>query len=953
MNVKRVLALILAICIAVCALPTIGVAISPQAEATYQAIEALHDITYKSKFDIEQARGLYEALTPSQKAEITNLAKLVSAETDYAGIISDYESYIDGFSGTIANDRMNKTPWMRNDNLSAAQRSAILAAFKAEAVHQYSDNAYNIGLNTETSIYGFSDALYIQCHAAPNDNITNPWNDPSRMMTFLIAPFPGMVFATRFRMATSDRGFPGLSNQFEYNGRIYQQFWDYQRSYDASVVIVDVNTPCDFKGEEKYPGKGADEKLVNAFRYTYAAYNSAAKIDGDNNILGLIDADVSITGAIQYQKFETLNGAPVFMIINSDKADNITLDIAQSGYLNQIIANKSDIITGQLAAALAAPGQLGKLEDAGKITAMSASSVTFENGTLTSSGLILSNVADYSTVYEAIDTAAKLNRNDYTAGSWNALQLVIGSVIKGKPIGEQATVNAYAAAINAAIKALRRVVSSELQLSFGISDTKTAASSGSEEQFDSVWQATVFVGESVETEAYEAFNASDINIKEYGIFYGVNEAAVLRWREIDTDPALAKKLKKSVFGTALEGQKEIDMYTTFSFRLRNCPLDAERAAAFYAVYEFDGELYTTVSPVDTVNPQYNELQDNATALMGTVESLFWKDRNIMKLREKISTNLTAYAWNYGAYIEAVAAQFASDPTNTEYRAAYKDAVDGMEYYKSSAGITFSYASGYGGVGGIFYDDNMWFIMSFYKAHELLGDATYLDKAEQLAAYCYTGWDDVLGGGIYWSEDKGEKNTCSNAPMAIVSAELYRITGNHMYLDWAIRIYDWTKATFEDPRDHLYWDNIKISTGKLATGKFSYNVGCMISAGVLLYELTDNVDYLNDARASAAAADGYYFAVVDGVLQTVGEGHWDPWIESWMIEGFLRLYEHDRVASSYIDHSVTVVTNGYNQRDLATGLVHANWTTSGASDELRDQCGTARVMFDLARWQRAN
>ena len=355
-----------------------------------------------------------------------------------------------------------------------------------------------------------------------------------------------------------------------------------------------------------------------------------------------------------------------------------------------------------------------------------------------------------------------------------------------------------------------------------------------------------------------------------------------------------------------------------------------------------------------VPTQENEMKVNATALMSAIDVIFWKDHSTMKLKENMNETATAFAWPYGAYIEAVCAQFESDTENAAYRLMYKKAVDGMENYKRTSGNLLRYTASYGGSGDVYYDDNMWFVMAFYKAYELLGDEEYLDKAEELAAYCYTGWDDVLGGGIYWKElgtdARLSKNTCSNAPMALASAELYRITGKPEYLDWAKRLYNWTKENLEDPEDFLYWDNISAVNGALADAKYAYNTGCMVSTAVLLYEITGEEGYLTDAKNSSASANTRFVTERNGTLRI---SHGDPWINSWMLEGYIRLSAHDEAASEYIERMATVVSGGYAARDVSTDLVPSNWRARGNIAAMRDQTGTARVMFNIADWQTAN
>ena len=135
-----------------------------------------------------------------------------------------------------------------------------------------------------------------------------------------------------------------------------------------------------------------------------------------------------------------------------------------------------------------------------------------------------------------------------------------------------------------------------LTLSIAISSVKQSSSSGAFDRFDGLWNATVLVGGSSEKEEYERFNSANTAIKEYGVFYGTSQSAVARWSELGTSPELAASLKCTVFNKGVD----VQMFTTYGFRLRNCPLNATRAAAFYVIYEIDGVEHTVLSSIDTI-----------------------------------------------------------------------------------------------------------------------------------------------------------------------------------------------------------------------------------------------------------------------------------------------------------------------------------------------------------------
>ena len=132
----------------------------------------------------------------------------------------------------------------------------------------------------------------------------------------------------------------------------------------------------------------------------------------------------------------------------------------------------------------------------------------------------------------------------------------------------------------------------ELTLSISISHASGGSTVAG--RTDMVWSATVMVNNSIEQDAYDIFNDSSVAIKEYGVYYGTSETAVSQWRNLSTDPVLQNTLKNVIFD---EGD-DIHVYTTYGFRLRNCPNGATRAAMFYIVYEYENTEYAALSIID-------------------------------------------------------------------------------------------------------------------------------------------------------------------------------------------------------------------------------------------------------------------------------------------------------------------------------------------------------------------
>jgi hypothetical protein len=168
----------------------------------------------------------------------------------------------------------------------------------------------------------------------------------------------------------------------------------------------------------------------------------------------------------------------------------------------------------------------------------------------------------------------------------------------------------------------------------------------------------------------------------------------------------------------------------------------------------------------------------------------------------------------------------------------------------------------GGPGGAkYYDDNAWVGIELVRMDELTHNAALLGGAEGIMAFEMAGWDSQPGiacpGGIPFSNSPEdiERNTITNAPTAELGAQLYKLTGDVQYLQFAEMAYEWVRNCLTESNG-LYADHIGLR-GKIEAEEWSYNQGTMIGAGVLLYQATGNSAYLYQARQTAKAALAYY------------------------------------------------------------------------------------------------
>ncbi|MGC2374372.1 MAG: glycoside hydrolase family 76 protein [Solirubrobacteraceae bacterium] len=164
-------------------------------------------------------------------------------------------------------------------------------------------------------------------------------------------------------------------------------------------------------------------------------------------------------------------------------------------------------------------------------------------------------------------------------------------------------------------------------------------------------------------------------------------------------------------------------------------------------------------------------------------------------------------------------------------------------------------------GASYYDDNEWVGIELARLYKLRHEVPLLERAEQIMAFVMAGWQAnpklACPGGVPFSDSPSntDRNTVTDGPAAELGAELYRLSGNGTYLQFAQMAYEWVRRCLMQT-DGLYADHIRLH-GAIDPTLWSYNQGSMIGAGVLLYQATGNSAFLFQARQTAKAALSYF------------------------------------------------------------------------------------------------
>lgn len=173
----------------------------------------------------------------------------------------------------------------------------------------------------------------------------------------------------------------------------------------------------------------------------------------------------------------------------------------------------------------------------------------------------------------------------------------------------------------------------------------------------------------------------------------------------------------------------------------------------------------------------------------------------------------------------------------------------------------------------FYDDNGWWALAWIAAFDLTREARYLDQARDIFTEMTSGWDDVFGGGLWWSRRKDYKNAIPNELFLLVAARLYqRARGDH--LDWALREWHWFRTSGLIGPAGLVNDGLTAGGRNNRGPAWTYNQGVIVGGLAALHEVTGDGSYLEAATAIAAAALRH-LTVPPGILAEPGEAQTAP------------------------------------------------------------------------------
>ncbi len=228
----------------------------------------------------------------------------------------------------------------------------------------------------------------------------------------------------------------------------------------------------------------------------------------------------------------------------------------------------------------------------------------------------------------------------------------------------------------------------------------------------------------------------------------------------------------------------------------------------------------------------------------------------------------------------------------------------------------------------YYDDNEWMVITFMEAYELTHEVKYLNRAQQALAFSLSGWDEQLGGGIWWHEmhKEGSKNTCANGPAAVACLRVARYRQTTENVNWARKLVTWTSEHLQD-RDGLFFDNQRVADGQINKVKLTYNAALMLRANLGLYWATGETKFLTEAKRIGAACSFFVDRKTGAYRDAFKFSH-------LLVEADLELY---RATSD-----PTLLARARRNGEVAW----SRWQNS-PSQELIEQAAIARMLWLLA------
>lgn len=238
-----------------------------------------------------------------------------------------------------------------------------------------------------------------------------------------------------------------------------------------------------------------------------------------------------------------------------------------------------------------------------------------------------------------------------------------------------------------------------------------------------------------------------------------------------------------------------------------------------------------------------------------------------------------------------------------------------------------------------WDDMMWWVAALARAHQLTGNATYLQKAKEGFDHVWQGSYDPVDGGMYWNFDHSGKNACINYPTVIAAIRLYKITNDVTYLNKAKSIYAWAKTNLMNAEGRVA--DHKIGNNPPGYEDYTYNQGTCIGAAVMLYKETNESSYLADAKLAADYTMNRMGTA--GILPAEGDFNEQGVLKS-IFAHYIMMLIKDAGQNQYLTWIQKNINTGWQHRDVQRGLTWRNYNLACPTGDIQSYEASSIVTF---------
>ena len=195
-----------------------------------------------------------------------------------------------------------------------------------------------------------------------------------------------------------------------------------------------------------------------------------------------------------------------------------------------------------------------------------------------------------------------------------------------------------------------------------------------------------------------------------------------------------------------------------------------------------------------------------------------------------------------------------------------------------------------------------------------------------------------GGGMAWRKSQPwSKNACSNGPAGIIAARMYNILHKASDLDLAKRIYNWERDNLYAAGTGAVYDSMNGQDGNsVTTWVFTYNQGTFVGMCYELFKITGETLYLRDAVRASSYTLSSLSDLTESVLKDEGTGD-GGLFKGIFVRYFTLLIQEPQVDASdktrfvaYLKHNAEVLKEKGLQ---AQYLIGSNWARNTSAIDL--------------------